>query len=143
MTLATSPKLTLTEYLAYDDGTDALYELVDGVLVEMGAENPLNPQIAMALVFAFADLGYPRQLLVIGHQLQVSRETAWQPDLVVHSLESDAAMTGKKVLLVGATPPRLVVEVVSNSKSDPASRKRDYEEKVAEYAARGIGEYWI
>jgi Uma2 family endonuclease len=31
-----SQKLTFEEYLAYDDGTDTRYELVDGNLVPMG-----------------------------------------------------------------------------------------------------------
>ncbi len=61
MTVATDRRMTLKEYLAYDDGTDIRYELEDGVLVEMGAENPLNPQIAMLLVFAFARLGVPER----------------------------------------------------------------------------------
>ena len=34
MTLATK-KLTFAEYLKYDDGTDNIYELVDGELVAM------------------------------------------------------------------------------------------------------------
>ena len=54
MTVATDLRMTLKEYLDYDDGTDTRYELVDGILVEMGAESPLNPAIAMFLVFAFA-----------------------------------------------------------------------------------------
>lgn len=33
-----STYMTFEDYLAYDDGTDTRYELVDGVLVEM----PLN-----------------------------------------------------------------------------------------------------
>ncbi len=36
MAIATQKKMTLEEYLAYTDGTDYRYELVDGVLVEMG-----------------------------------------------------------------------------------------------------------
>jgi Uma2 family endonuclease len=42
-------RMSLEEYLAYDDGTDTRYELVDGVLVEMGNESKLNVQIAMFL----------------------------------------------------------------------------------------------
>jgi Uma2 family endonuclease len=30
--------LTVEDYLAYDDGTDSRYELVDGVLVDMPPE---------------------------------------------------------------------------------------------------------
>jgi Uma2 family endonuclease len=35
-------------------------------------------------------------------------------------------------------PPDVVIEVVS-----PESRKRDWEEKFAEYAAVGVREYWV
>jgi Uma2 family endonuclease len=32
---ATAKRISLEEYLTYDDGTETRYELVDGVLVEM------------------------------------------------------------------------------------------------------------
>lgn len=53
MTLTTPRRMSLEDYLNYDDGTDTRYELVDGVLVKIAPENPLNPQIAMFLAFAF------------------------------------------------------------------------------------------
>jgi Uma2 family endonuclease len=68
MTLTTQRRMSLEEYLTYDDGTDTHYELVDGVLVEMGTETPLNSAIALFLAFIFADLGTPRKNLAIGHQ---------------------------------------------------------------------------
>ncbi len=146
MTIATDRRMSLEEYLVYDDGTDMRSELVDGVLVAMGAESPLNPKIAVFLMFAFADLGIPRERLVIGQQVGVSphRATARQPDLIVHTEASDAAiMADGKLLRYGLPAPMLVVEVVSNSDTDRQSRERDYTEKLAEYAARGIPEYWI
>jgi Uma2 family endonuclease len=147
MTVATSRRMSLEEYLTYDDGTETRYELVDGVLVEMGAENPLNPQIAMLLVSYFLqEMGVPYSRLAIGHQIGVSssKATARQPDLIVHSPESDAAiMADGKLLRSGDAAPLLVVEVVSNSARDKQSRDRDYEEKPLEYAERGIPEYWL
>ncbi len=146
MTVATARRMSLEEYLNYDDGTDTRYELEDGVLVEMGAENPLNPRIAMFLVFLFADLGIPRKNLVIGHQIGVSssKATARQPDLVVHSDESMAAILDDGKLLRAELPtPLLVVEVASSTKTDKKSRDRDYIQKRSEYAKRGIPEYWI
>ena len=144
-TNAIQKRMSLEEYLNYDDGTDTRYELVDGVLVEMGAENPINPEIAMLLIFAFADLGFPRAQLVIGHQIQVESAyaSARQPDLIAHSPESRAATRSKKILPLNAAPPLLVVEVVSSSDTDKKSRNRDYVEKRSEYATRGIPEYWI
>ncbi len=146
MTLATDRRMTLEEYLNYDDGTDARYELVDGVLVEMGAESPLNPAIASILLIAFFQLGIPAHRLAIGHQIAVSstKATARQPDLVVHTEESFAAiMEGGKILRYGMPAPMLVVEIVSNSGTDKKSRDRDYREKFAEYAERSLPEYWI
>jgi Uma2 family endonuclease len=146
MTIATARRMSLEEYLTYDDGTDTRYELEDGVLVEMGAENPLNPRIAMLLVFLFADLGIPRKNLVIGHQIGVSssKATARQPDLVVHSDQSMAAILDDGKLLRAELPaPLLVVEVASSTKTDKKSRDRDYIQKRSEYAKRGIPEYWI
>jgi Uma2 family endonuclease len=146
MTIATTKRLTIEEYLDYDDGTETRYELVDGVLVEMGAETPINPTIAMFLAFTFATLGIPPYRLAIGHQIEVdsTKATARQPDLIVHTEESiKAALSDKKILRFAAPAPMLVVEVVSNSDTDKKSRERDYLEKRSEYATRGIPEYWI
>ena len=40
--IQTQQRMTLKEFLAYDDGTEKQYELVDGVLVEMGYECTIN-----------------------------------------------------------------------------------------------------
>ena len=56
MTSSTSAKtlLTFDEYLAYDDGTDTRYELVDGELVAMLPESPENNAIAKGLFIELA-----------------------------------------------------------------------------------------
>jgi len=146
MTIATPKRLTLEEYLTYDDGTDTRYELVDGVLVEMGAEDPINSTIVSFLFAVFLGLGIPYYRLAIGHQIAVSstKATARQPDLVVHTEASAAAiLSGSRLLMPEMPVPILVVEVVSSSNTDQKSRDRDYKEKRAEYAARQIPEYWI
>jgi Uma2 family endonuclease len=147
MTIATQKRMTLEEYLDHDDGTDTRYELVDGVLVEMGAKNPLNPMIAVFLLAYFLqEMEIPYSRLVIGHQVGVSstKATARQPDLIVHTDESKAAIfKDGKILRADLPAPMLVVEVVSNSAKDTKSRDRDYQEKPLEYAERGIPEYWI
>jgi Uma2 family endonuclease len=146
MTTTISQRMTLAEYLDYDDGTDTRHELVDGILVVMGSENPINPQIASFLFSVFLRLGIPYYRLVIGHQIEVSSAyaSARQPDLIVHSEESEKAISADgKLLRLSHPAPLLVVEVVSNSETDPQSRVRDYQEKRLEYAARGIPEYWI
>ena len=40
-------RMTLKEFLIYNDGTDARYELWNGTLIEMGAESRINIQIAI------------------------------------------------------------------------------------------------
>ena len=146
MTVATHKQMSLEEYLSYEDGTDTRYELVDGVLVEMGAENPLNPEIASFLFSVFLGLGIPYFRIIIGHQIGVSSDkaTARQPDLIIHSDESRAALFHDgRILRAGDPAPLLVVEVVSNSVKDKKSHDRDYTDKSREYAERGIPEYWI
>jgi Uma2 family endonuclease len=146
MTLATDRRMSLEEYLEYDDGTDTRYELEDGVLVEMGSENTLNPVIAGFLFAIFLGMGIPSYRVVIGHQVAV-RSTwakARQPDLLVHTEASaQAALRDGKILRIDMPAPMLVVEVVSNSDTDKKARDRDYTLKRSEYAERGIPEYWI
>jgi len=141
MTIATKP-MTLEEYLTYDDGTDTRYELVDGALVAMPPESTLNNQIASFLFATFLQNGIPYYCLSIGAQIVVSgtRTTARQPDLMVLSEESAAALNGATQCLITheMPPPLLVVEVVS-----PNQEKRDYRYKRTEYAGRHIPEYWI
>ena len=145
-TIAVQRRMSLAEYLDYDDGTDRWCELEDGFLIDMSGENPLNPCIAMMLVFLFHDLGIAQTLLAIGHQVEVQSTyaTCRQPDLMVHTIESRTAiLSGDKVLHLGSPPPLLVVEVASSTLTDSKSRKRDYEHKPREYADRGIPEMWI
>jgi len=154
MTVATDGRLptvqqrmTLAEYLDYDNGTDTWYELEDGILVDMSGENPLNPRIAIfVLGYLLQQMNVPLRLLVIGHQIEVrsSYATCRQPDLMVHTVESDVALVGdEKALYLDSPSPLLVIEVASSSLTDSKSRKRDYEHKPREYADRGIPEMWI
>ena len=139
-------RMTLAEYLDYEHDDDFRYELEDGVLVCLSGEDPLNPRIVIMLVFLFRDLGMNEQLLAIGHQVEVrsSYATCRDPDLMVHTVESDAALGGdNKVLYLGLPSPLLVVEVASSTLTNSTSRKRDYENKPREYADRGIPEMWI
>jgi Uma2 family endonuclease len=58
MTIATS-KMTFEEFLNYDDGTDALYELENGKLITMPSESDLNQRIASFLFTVLLRLGIP------------------------------------------------------------------------------------
>jgi Uma2 family endonuclease len=147
MTQAIKPQLTLEEFLTYDDGTDTRYELVNGVLVEMGAESTINTLIAGFLFATFLQLGIPAYRIGFKQWIAVSSgsATARDPDLIVHSEGSFAAIEGASQALIPASvsAPLLVVEVVSPGEPGSDNYDRDYVDKRAEYASRGIPEYWL
>jgi Uma2 family endonuclease len=147
MVLAVDRRLSLEDYLSYDDGTDTRYELVNGVLVAMGAESTANNWIAAFLYAAFlkSGLSYNRVAMKQKIEVQSSYVSAREPDLIVHSEESTQALSGRLEACLRLTDPNplLVIEVVSSSDTDRTSKTRDYIEKRAEYETRGIPEYWI
>ncbi|NBD18215.1 MAG: Uma2 family endonuclease [Cyanobacteria bacterium] len=138
-----SQLFTLEEFLAYDDGSDQRYELVDGELVEMPPETQGNLQIAKYLLFEWAKY-LPLQLIALGTELEVTgkRSSCRVPDLLLHTEESLAALPKDRRATItrDMPPPALVVEIVSPGQEN---RDRDYRYKHTEYAARGITEYWI
>jgi Uma2 family endonuclease len=146
MTIAKIPQMTLEEYLAYDDGTDTRYELVDGALVEMGAESDLNNRIALFLLMTlaqFVPLAQLRNKTEI--ETPFGKATSRYPDLMVLTEKGAAAIAdaSKSIVRAEMPAPALIVEVVSPGKPGEPNYDRDYIEKRQEYAARGIGEYWI
>ncbi len=71
MTTTTNRRMTLEEYLNYDDGTDTRYELVNEELIEVPSESDLNNAIAIFLLFAIGQFVAPR-LLRRGTEIVVS-----------------------------------------------------------------------
>ncbi|MBD2576941.1 Uma2 family endonuclease [Oscillatoria sp. FACHB-1406] len=144
MTATTVTKrFTLEEYLAYDDGTDTPYELIDGELVPIPPESNLNNRIAIYLLSEFLKLVPIYLICCKDTEIVVSgnRSRVRLPDLMLLTEELFAAIDGKRATITSdMPPPALVVEVVSPGK---ANEDRDYRYKRSEYAARGIPEYWI
>jgi Uma2 family endonuclease len=143
---STTQRMTLEEYLAYDDGTDTRYEWVDGVLTVMPTESPENLLIATFLLIHLAQMGINPYYLGMKHQIAVqsTKVLVREPDLTVHSEASAIALFNEpqSLLRFDAPAPRLVVEVVSPGEPGTANYNRDYLEKPQEYAARGIPEFW-
>ena len=129
------------EYLAYDDGTNKLYELFNGELVEVPPESGKNVQIATFLLIHFASLiGYRR---VRGHglELEVNGEPRNRyPDLTILRQEHIEQLTKRNTVRLTMSPPLLVVEVVSPGE---LQRDRDYVAKRIQYQDCGVPEYWI
>ena len=129
------------EYLSYDDGTDKLYELFNGELLEVPPESGINVEIATFLLIQFASLlGYRR---VRGHglELEVRGEPRNRyPDLTIIREEHVQQLAKRNTIRLTMAPPLMVVEVVSPGE---LQRNRDYIAKRSQYQDCGIPEYWI
>jgi Uma2 family endonuclease len=136
--------MSLEDFLNYDDGTDAWYELENGKLLFMPSESEINRRIESFLLAYFSQEGIPFYRLRMKTEVVVmgSRTTVRVPDLVVFTEELAQVMTGasRSIVMLDMPPPQLVVEVVSPGKEN---ENRDYRYKKSQYQARGIGEYWI
>jgi Uma2 family endonuclease len=136
-------KITFEEFLEFDDGLDnSFYELENGELILMPLESEINRRITSFLFIYFAQLGIPYYRLSNKTEIAVisQRVGVRIPDLVILSEELAAVMQGAKrsLVMLDMPAPDLVVEVVS-----VGQESRDYRYKRSEYAARGIGEYWV
>ena len=140
--ITSTPKMTYEEFLNFEDGTDYLYELENGELIQMASESILNQRIIMFLVSFLLAKGFPFNRLYTKVEIAViSRMVGVRvPDLVIFSDELLSIMEGasRSLITLDMPPPMLVVEVIS-----PNQEKRDYRYKRSEYSARGIPEYWI
>lgn len=141
MTQAKQRFQNFAEYLAYDDGTDKLYELFNGELVEVPPESGLNVEIANLLFSCFLPIVGHRRLRGHGLELEVRGEPKNRyPDMTILQPEHIEQLRQRNTLRQGMLPPALVVEVVSPG---DLQRDRDYVAKRAQYQERGIPEYWI
>ncbi len=109
----------------------------------MPPESQENTDITRGLLFELAK-HIPITLLAFKTEIEVMgrRATCRLPDLLVHTEESKAALTGttRATITREMPPPALVIEIVSPGLTN---RTRDYRYKRTEYAARAIAEYWI
>lgn len=145
MIQALAKNLLFAEYLAYEDGTDTVYELIYGELVAMAQPTGQHADIAEFLNDTFREYIKKRSLALskqgaIAIQIpQVEgKDIARIPDVCVVTAEQWQNMkTRSAAIALTEPPPLLVVEIVSNHWRD------DYLKKLADYEALGIPEYWI
>lgn len=146
MAIATQ-RLTLDDYLNYDDGSDTTYELVNGELVPMTLGMGQHGEIADFINSCFRSeikrLGrdWVSKQMVIG--IQSPRGDCWDtvriPDVVVLPLAQWRELQNREAAIrLNEPPPILVVEIVSES-----TKRVDYRAKRAEYSVLDIPEYWI
>jgi Uma2 family endonuclease len=129
------------DYLAYDDGTDNLYELFNGELIEVPPESGFNVEIATLLLIQLASLVGYRRVRGHGLELEVRGEPRNRyPDLTVIREEQVEQLRRRNTVRIAMGPPVLVVEIVSPGE---VQRNRDYIAKRLQYQDLGIAEYWI
>jgi Uma2 family endonuclease len=145
--VATKQRLTFADYLAYTDGADTRYELVDGELVPMslgtGEHGKTTKFLEKALdaEIARCDLKWTAERFSVG--VQSPRGTRWDtsriPDIAIITLEQWADLQKREaVIALNEPPPLLVIEVVSRTTATD-----DYRAKRSEYSVLDIPEYWI
>jgi len=143
----TTNRLTLAEYLHYNDGTDTRYELVNGELIPMSLGTGKHGEVTDFLNSQFcAEIQSTQQAWVSKQMvicIQSPRGGRWDsvriPDVVVLPLEQWRNLQNREaVITLNEPPPLLIVEVVSES-----TKRTDYGAKQAEYSVLNIPEYWI
>ena len=89
-------KMTLAECLAYDDGTDKLYELENGEPIDITSDSEINRRIAMFLLAYFFQIGIPSYRVRVKTDVVVCRlrTSVRVPDLLVFSEELERVMDG-------------------------------------------------
>ena len=128
------------EYLSYDDGTNKLYELFNGELIEVPPESGSNVQIANRLFLIFALLVGTDRVRGHGLELEVNGEPRNRyPDLTILR-EEHIELLARNTVRLTMLSPLLVVEVVSPGE---LQRNRDYVAKRTQYQDCSIPEYWI
>ena len=129
------------DYLAYDDGTEFLYELFNGELVKISPDPGLHVEIANFLCVKLLPIVGHRRLRGHGLELEVRGEPRNRyPDLTVIHAEQADLLRRRNTLRISMGPPMLVVEIVSPGE---VQRNRDYIAKRTQYQDLGIPEYWI
>lgn len=133
--------LSFDEYLSYDDGTENLYELFNGELIEVPPESGLNTEIANLLFSLFLPIVGHCRIRGHGLELEVRGEPKNRyPDLTIIREEHIQLLKNRNTIRLNMAPPLLVVEVVSPGE---LQRERDYIAKRSQYQDLGIPEYWI
>ena len=133
---------TENAYLDLTDGTNRRIELVDGRLEFLPMPTELHQALVEFLFDALRafvkkhDLGFvPMPTLRVRVPSDRPRANYREPDILFirkenYHLRSNRIWNGADLLM----------EIVSG---DPKDRKRDYEDKLADYTATKVAEYWI
>ena len=138
------PKLvTFEEFIDWYPNKGILYELRDGVIIEMppptGDHEKVVGFIARKLTVEFDRLNLPYTIPKTAFVKPEMANSAYSPDVLLLNLDNlNNEPLWKKASTVTQTASiPLVVEVVSSN------WRADYYKKLADYEEMGIAEYWI
>ncbi len=125
-------------YLDLTNGSNRRIELTAGKLDFIEMPTLIHETLVQYLLFAlygFVDQRKMGSVFNNGIRLRIRPSRVRLPDIIF--LHKDNFHARHNRVWDGAD---LVMEVVSD---DPKDRRRDYEEKLSDYAEGGIAEYWI
>lgn len=129
---------TEEEYLNLTDHSNRRIEFCEGRLEFLEMPDEVHESMVHFLLFALRDFLKPKNLGKLysnGIRLRIRPNQIRLPDVIF--LHNDNFHARHNRVWEGAD---IAMEVVSTS---PKDRKRDYEEKLADYSERGVAEYWI
>ena len=134
-------------YLAAEpwDLPDGHCEYWDGELIPVMSESLGNNAIANFIFVALMAIGLPFKLIRPGAVEVAVRgmpRTRF-PDLIVLDDIHLTLLRRRSTITFDMPPPKMVLEVVSPGDENSENYKRDYQDKLFQYADRGIPEYWI
>lgn len=136
--------LTFEEFLAWDDGSDKNFELLDGVPVPLAEPNANHEDLIERLCTYLENHSQENNLPYVSRQSKQIRlktpgekERSRKADIVVFAKEEWQRMKGSPSSAAAYIPPPGIIEVVSNNWKD------DYLIKLAEYEDLGVLEYII
>ena len=125
-------------YFDLTDGSNRRIEFTDGRLEFVEMPTLVHETLVQFLLFALHPYVKQRKLGDVfnaGIRLRIRPNKVRLPDIIF--LHKDNFHARHNRVWHGAD---LVMEVVSDG---PKDRKRDYEEKLSDYAEGGVSEYWI
>jgi Uma2 family endonuclease len=137
--------LTFESFLAWDDGTDRVFELINGVAVPLSDPNARHEDVVDGLCRLIADYCQAQNLDYIARQNKQVRlksvpgspESSRKADIVLFDKTEWDKMRRSSASAAAYVAPPLVIEVMSTNWGD------DYRIKLNEYEILGILEYWI
>jgi Uma2 family endonuclease len=119
-------------------GEDDPRELLDGHLVEIEVPTRTHERIVAVLIALLSHWGWSRnagEVLASGYKIRIDDRRGTMPDVQFYR-RGNLPRGQEKGLEQGR--PDLVVEVIS-----PSSRSKDSVQKLHDYAAIGVPEFWL